>query len=420
MDTEGRARDLLARAETFYELLEANRREPFNVFTAIRKSHDEVNLHSRFLHALLSHRDADRLRSNLRDFLSVFPETERFALQADSACVRREYHGIDILVAHPSPREWAVVIENKIWASDQNAQLVRYRNKIVGDEQYREDGCKLLYLTLTGSDPLPKSVEYKDEKGNLRRVEYVCVSYESDILPWLVRCQQRAHDDPALRESVAQYRLVLERLTGRTIGGPYMTKLVELCEQHLPVAVEITQALVEAQRNVLRKLWPKISETGQERLGVPSKALSPKTRGLKEGPGRIEDMLAGLKTVPDWHGLFWPLSRTSVGGSDAPAPALGVEVNEIDGLIYGVRCRHQDPNWESVGNALSGFGARQHRGWWPCKIFYEGGPSNGRIWDQLAGLANDEDECARCADLIADTLLRIREELRKKTPNLFD
>lgn len=420
MDNEGQARDLLARAETFHELLEANRREPFNVFTAIRKSHDEVNLHSRFLHALLSHCDADKLRSNLRDFLSVFPETERFALQADFACVRREYHDIDILVAHPHG-EWVVVIENKIWAADQNAQLVRYRNKIVGDEGYREDGCKLLYLTLTGRDPSRKSVQYKDEDGKTREVEYICVSYESDILPWLVRCQQRAHDDPALRESVAQYRSVLERLTGRMIGGPYMTKLVELCEQHLPVAVEITQALEEAQRNVLRKLWPRISETAQEKLGVPSKALSSKTRGLRDGPDRIENMLVNLKTVPDWHGLFWPLSRTSKGGSDAPAPALGVEVNDQNGLIYGVRCKRQEPSWESVANALSGFGAREHQGgWWPCKIFYEDGPSNGRIWDQLAGLANNEDENARCADLIADTLLRIREELRRKTPDLFD
>lgn len=200
-----------------------------------------------------------------------------------------------------------------------------------------------------------------------------------------------------------------------------MTKLVELCEKNLPVAVEITHALVEAQRNALRRIWPKISEVGQERLGESSQALSRKTKGLDAGPKRIENMLMRLEMSPDWHGLFWPLSPASKDGSDrlARAPALGVEIN-TDGLIFGVRC--QDDRWKTIRDALRDLRTPENQAndWWPCRIVYEGGRSNGRTWAQLATLANDEDERTRCAGHIADTLLKIREELQRKTSGLFD
>ena len=47
---------LLEKAGRLYEIHEAGRQEPFNVFSVLRSQHDEVNLHSRFLHALLDYR----------------------------------------------------------------------------------------------------------------------------------------------------------------------------------------------------------------------------------------------------------------------------------------------------------------------------------------------------------------------------
>ena len=71
--TEDAAR-LLKEAEVLYERHRAGRRDPFNVFTALRSPSDEVNLHSRFLHALLDHRkpgDGQR-RANLEGFTKEF------------------------------------------------------------------------------------------------------------------------------------------------------------------------------------------------------------------------------------------------------------------------------------------------------------------------------------------------------------
>ena len=52
----GAYRLLLEKATRIHERHEAGRRKPFNVFSVLRSEHDEVNLHSRFLAALLDHR----------------------------------------------------------------------------------------------------------------------------------------------------------------------------------------------------------------------------------------------------------------------------------------------------------------------------------------------------------------------------
>ena len=63
-------RQLLADVARIYERV-ANRPEPFNVFAVLRSASDEVNLHSRFLQAVLDHTDPQSgRRDNLREFVS--------------------------------------------------------------------------------------------------------------------------------------------------------------------------------------------------------------------------------------------------------------------------------------------------------------------------------------------------------------
>lgn len=404
------ARGLLAQAKIFYDLLEANRRELFNVFTALRKSHDEVNLHSRFLHALLSHRDAEGQSTFLSHFLVSIDKTSEF-VGAEDAVVKREHQNIDILIRH---RNWAVIIENKIHAGDQPQQLVRY-NEVIEPTLPRE----ILYLTLDGHEPDPQSIT--DDKG--MPVAYTPVSYEDDILPWLVSCQRHAYDDPALRESIAQYRTVVEQLIGHSRGGPYMDRLTELCIQNLPVVVDLADSLVHAKREVLRRIWMEIGKTVDQQLDAPGGALSQKTKAPIFGGNRIGAMLQQSTVVDDWHCLLWPL-RGDRGNSGRlhPAPALTVEINR-DGLIYGVRC--QDANRAVIEGTLEGFKTdirREPHGWWPWRAAYAAAfdaPTPRAKWAALASLANDEKACRDLAEKIAGVLEEIRETLRSRMPDLF-
>ena len=236
---------LLEKAARLYERYEAGRPEPFNVFSVLRSEHDEVNLHSRFLHALLDYRQpSDGHRENLEDFLRSIVGIDK--LDPDDAMVERESDNIDILIRDPSSMQ-AVVIENKIWAEDQSQQLWRYAEQLKGQDYTPH----LLYLTLDGHSPS------EDSAGGL---EYKCISYKEDLPPWLKRCQKHAYDEPALRESVAQYLRLIAKLTGMDYSEAYMKELKELCLQddNLVLVHDLTKAMNEVRVSLLRELWQEI------------------------------------------------------------------------------------------------------------------------------------------------------------------
>ena len=131
---------LLKQTALIYEKHEVGRKEPFNVFTVLRKASDEVNLHSRFLHALLDYQSSDIGRQNLKGFLQRVGIEE---FEQDDAKIRREYR--DILISNEATKQ-AVVIENKIYAEDQPAQLRKYHARFER-EGYKDRDIRLLYLT---------------------------------------------------------------------------------------------------------------------------------------------------------------------------------------------------------------------------------------------------------------------------------
>lgn len=198
---------LLKQAGLLYQMHEAGRSDPFNVFSVLRKESDEVNLHSRFLAALLNHRKSRHApHENLKDFLENVVEGK---FEDDGATVDREHDDIDILIANKKTKQ-AVAIENKINAHDQPEQLQRYHDKLKGNGY---DKILMLYLTLHGRDPSEDSV------GNLPPDKITNISYKSDLPPWLERCQERAYDEPALRESVAQYLHLIRKMNRYGSGG---------------------------------------------------------------------------------------------------------------------------------------------------------------------------------------------------------
>lgn len=170
-------------------------------------------------------------------------EIERFPVERVN--IRREFDNIDLLIENDQQKQ-AVVIENKIWAGDQERQLQRYHNTLL-DSGYPEDGIRLIYLTLFGDSPSEQSI------GNLKCKE---LSYRDDLLQWLKRCQERAFDDPALRESIAQYRELVMKLTNTDRSAEYMAELKNLCltENNLILAHELSQALIEAKSELICEL----------------------------------------------------------------------------------------------------------------------------------------------------------------------
>lgn len=133
-------------------------------------------------------------------FLSRFEISD---FDADSATVQMEYHAgtvtensggrIDLLIRDSKGE--TILIENKIYAGDQENQMLRYRN-------FAKE-AHLFYLTLDGKEP-----------NNEKEIESLrCISYSRDILTWLEDCRKESTCVPTVRETITQYIHLLKQLT---------------------------------------------------------------------------------------------------------------------------------------------------------------------------------------------------------------
>ena len=360
---------LLEKAARVYDRHEAGRREPFNVFSVLRSEHDEVNLHSRYLAALLDHRKSPgQSRENLADFLQ---RLEISGFDHDRASVDREWNNIDLLVRDQSSMQ-AVIIENKIWAAGQPRQLARYA------EQMREYDRHVLYITLDGREAS------EDSAGG---IGYRCISYKSDLVRWLKGCQKRAYDEPELRESVAQYVWLIGKLTGTDFSEAYMRDLKELClrDDNIVLVHDLGEAMVEAKISLLERLWREI-ESGlcAEIADLPAQS---KESDISEG--RIRRFVTGQRSY-NLHGLYFGLDKHA---------KLCVEVEDY--IFFGVRCENvrRSKEFRSLAASLSGWEGGEG---WPL---FRYPPTDLNLKntsrEQLALLVNEESRRAYVGEVVS-------------------
>ena len=350
-----RHRLLLERAGFLYDKFEAGRPKPFNIFSVLHIERDEVNLHSRFLCALLDHTNpGDETNENLLDFLRHVG-VEGFEVRHVHG-VERERSNIDILIT-TRDREHAVVVENKIDAGDQQKQLCRYYN---GTKDQGYLNVHLLYLTLHGDDPTEVSFcgDTCEARLHLKNISY------RDTLPsWLQRCQKRAYDEPALRESVAQYRRLVRKLTGTDYEEGYMDELKNLLlekksddNQNLLVAHDLIQAMTEAKIDLLHRLWRDV-DTGLKAAIEDLPVNDPDyERDYSVSEETVRHFYTGSRNR--YHLLYYPF---------APGAALAVEAGSANGLIFGVSCyRPAHPEMhDRLLNATEGVLGGWQSEYWP-------------------------------------------------------
>ena len=138
---------------------------------------------------------------------------------------------IDILVKSSS---YGLIIENKIYAGDQDKQLTRYDN--YGKETFGADGYLLVYLTLYGCDASKESTATKSAE----EVGYLRLSYAEDILRWLEQCARLAYDKPLVRESLNQYIRTIKQLTYQDMNEKNIRKIIDLAVDHPEVVATLS------------------------------------------------------------------------------------------------------------------------------------------------------------------------------------
>jgi len=218
-------------------------RYDFNVFSILRRENDEVNLHSRFIHDLLNPKG---LHGQGDIFLRLFlQQIGILNFDTRNTKAKREYKNIDIFVTNDHT---AIIVENKIHADDQDLQLERYY-------QFVRDGfdqVHVVYLTLYGDRPTSHSL------GSLDPEEIITASYKDDIHMWLENCVANV-ETPIIRETIRQYKWLIEELTGQSLwkGYKYLMSIKELLmtRENLELAIDVSQALVEAKIDIQFSFW---------------------------------------------------------------------------------------------------------------------------------------------------------------------
>jgi len=270
-DLTSEAATLLAKAADKIQNFDLRARKTgarFNVFDVLDRATDEVKGHSAFLAELLSpggsHGQGDRF---LGSFLKILQEqlTDDPAMQGFAQVLKPANWTVDCERFVPSAEdcdgridiviesnEHLLIIENKVYAADQPAQLSRYH-------AYAENRGKkwfLFYLTLDGAPPS------KDSLRTLPSEQVLCISYAQTIRTWLKQNIESDQLPLRLRETVSQYGDLILRLSGHGSSEGLTMNLARLLNtpNEVRAAFELTQALEEKKIQVMLSFWEQLEQ----------------------------------------------------------------------------------------------------------------------------------------------------------------
>jgi hypothetical protein len=252
--------------------------ENFNIFRILKVEAREVKLHSAFIAELLNPIGSHAMGNLFAiDFLKILSEKWKlkngseakipfdfFAENIRSVEIEKwinyktDTDGgyIDILLTDDKNNH--IIIENKIYAGDQDNQLLRYHNF--------DSSSPIIYLTLYGSIPS----DYSTTQNESVLKQLICISYKDDILNWLVECKKHTVDHPILRETLTQYINNIKYLTNQTMSNQESTEIIDIIisnQLNINNAKEIRRCLNELEytaENNLYLIFKRLEEITEE------------------------------------------------------------------------------------------------------------------------------------------------------------
>ena len=342
-----------------------SRGEFFNIFEILNLETNETRTHSAFLAALLdpngSHGVGDKfLKTFITHCLGGWDDFD-----TANARVYIEYYigpktkttggRIDILIESCGK---AIIIENKIYAGDQECQLLRYRR--FGNDKYGRGNYKLIYLTLFGNEASDYSV--KDDHDELKVDEdYIAIGYDAEVTKWLDNVQP---DSPNVRETIVQYAKLIKKFTNqnKNMTNKIASTILSNSE-FVHGAIEIEKSLTVIKAELQKRFWDKLFNKLQpvaEEMSTPIKfyyweahidSLSDLIEKHAETKAYGKNKCYGLEIeVAKWDGytVLWTIE---------------VENN----IFYGVRLRGKRGNIVKNGERI----------FYPIKEFIK---NNSRNW----------------------------------------
>ena len=222
-----------------------DKKENFNIFKILDLSGKE-NVHSDIIATLLNPKGSHNkgvlfLKLFLKECLNI---TEK-EFDVNNIIVKREDKRdngrIDILIKNSKNQE--IFIENKIYAGDQENQIVRYK---------KHKPYKMVYLTLYGHDAS------KNSKGDLEKgKDYILISYKNHIKQWLEKCEKESKNYSLLNAILQQYIILVKDLTNQSRSKEMTKELIKKIlenDKNLSSAFEIAKVIPDLKEEIIKIL----------------------------------------------------------------------------------------------------------------------------------------------------------------------
>lgn len=277
---EQRLANFCQRFREFLSDVEARKKRgqnDFNPLLCVQNQDDEANMHSGFLYGLLNPK-GEHYQDDL--FLKLFLDSvglKGWFGDTRGAEVHKEWVGdkkngrADLYITNHHRH---IIVENKIWAGDQERQIERYIENLIKSESSADSAldsrldsdvesdvdsvdsgvaCEdvaVIYLTPRGKEPSESSLgkwhivgECLVDKNNERnKVRYLQISYKEDILKWLESCLKEIGGISNLRSAIECYEDVVKRVTGQrenTMGiDKFLTREGKL-KENMEIVLEL-------------------------------------------------------------------------------------------------------------------------------------------------------------------------------------
>lgn len=236
----------------------------FNIFQILGITSDEVRLHSAFIANLLNPNGTHHQRTLFLDeFINLIKGYGiDFETGVDTRVECEKYIGpvketsggrIDLYIENGKGQK--IIIENKIYANDQEHQLIRYHN-------YAPDAC-LLYLTLDGKEPSEMSIKSDGNIALSNGRDFFCLSYKADILEWLENCYKKESLPALVAEGINHYIYLVRSLTSQLANKDMEKEIVnKLTEdsKNVEAALAIEKVLAEMKSSIQMKFWKRLKD----------------------------------------------------------------------------------------------------------------------------------------------------------------
>ncbi|MCY6410909.1 PD-(D/E)XK nuclease family protein [Acinetobacter sp. VNH17] len=198
--------------------------EYFNLIKIMGMATSEVHTHTPIIADLLNPKGSHGQGSI---FLKIFVEYFSLNFDIDTKVIverekRERKDQIDILIRNDHQ---IMIIENKIYASDQSKQLNRYYSYCIAKNKQPI----LIYLSLLDAQPSKKSLGHilRNEEdgcyylnGDITQpVDLSILNYQNDLLGWLSEIEQYLNDQTNILAAIQQYKNLVLQMTGNIMSN---------------------------------------------------------------------------------------------------------------------------------------------------------------------------------------------------------